>query len=228
MQRRRQRMAWAALAVSLPLAAAYAGSVVGVWDIGPRPSGSISYAVDPALGRAAAEGARDAFAAWDGANEDLVLTESESWATADVRVARMDVTCSGGAIVSGCACLGISPLCPYMDNLQRGWHCSVPDGATIGVAAGMHGKNGSLVPYTREQMRDLVAHEFGHNLGLVHDAAAEDTSHVMSGPDDPALYSDRGYAVPERIAGDGPTPGMGVDEWAMPESCAQAWGRPPG
>lgn len=223
---RRTRMVWTALVVSLLLAAAYAGSVVGVWDIGPRPSGSISYAVDPALGHAAADGARDAFAAWDGANADLALTESESWESADIRVARMDVSCSGGAIVSGCACLGISPLCPSLDNLQRGWHCAVPDGATIGVAPGMQAKNGTLVPYTREQMRDLVAHEFGHNLGLVHDA--DDGSHVMSGPDDPALYSDRGYAVPGRIAGGGLTPGMELSEWAAPESCAAYWGRPPG
>ena len=223
---RRHRATWAALAVLLALAAAHAGSVGGVWDIGPRASGSISYAVDPTLGSAAVKGARDAFAAWDEANADLVLIETGSWAAADVRVARMDVTCSNGAIVSGCACLSILPLCPYADNLQRGWHCSVPNGATIGVAPGMHDRNGTLVPYTREQMRDLVAHEFGHNLGLVHDAA-EGGSHVMSGPDDIALYSDRGYAVPDRIAGGGPTPGMAVSEWAVPESCVQAWGQPP-
>lgn len=222
----RRRVIWIALAVALPLAAAHAGSAVGLWDIGPRPSGHISYAVDPALGRAAADGARDAFAAWDEANGDIALTESESWGSADIRVARMDVSCSGGAIVSGCACLGVSPLCPYVDNLQRGWHCAVPDGATIGVAPGVHSTNGTLVPYTREEMRDLVAHEFGHNLGLVHDAA--DRTHVMSGPDDIALYSDRGYAVPDRIAGGGPTPGIDVSEWAVPETCAASWGRPPG
>lgn len=48
---------------------ACAGSLAGAWDIGPRPSGNISYAVDPALGRAAADGARGALAAWDEANE---------------------------------------------------------------------------------------------------------------------------------------------------------------
>ena len=220
----RRRMVWAAFAAALVLAAAHAGSVVGAWDVGPRPSGRIVYAVDPALGQDAADGARDAFAAWDAANADIALVESESWATADIRVARMNVSCTNGAIVNGCACLNVSPLCPSLDNLLRGRHCVVPDGATIGVAPGMYSTNGTLVPYTKEEMRDLVAHEFGHNLGLVHRAA--DTPHIMYGPDDIALYSDRGYSVPDPIAGAGITPGMDVSEWAIPESCAASWGPP--
>ena len=200
----RQRMVWIFLAIALPLAAAYAGSVVGVWDLGQRPSGHITYAVDPALGRIAMDGARDAFAAWDAANADIVLVESMSWSEADIRVARMDISCTDGTAIVGCACLGMSPLCPYLDNLQRGWYCTVPDGATIGVVPNMCGTGEALVPHTREQMRDLVAHELGHNLGLVHDA--EDGSHVMFGPNDIALYSDRGYVVPVRIAGGGTTP----------------------
>ena len=199
--------------------AAQAGQLAGALDVMARATGQITYAIDRELGPTAVDGARDAFDAWDAANDDIALAESETWTRADVRVARTDVFCARGHIVNGCACLGMSALCPAVDNALRGWGCPVPDGATIGVAPGVYGTDGSLAPYTREQMRDLVAHEFGHNLGLAHNEG--DRLHLMHGLPDMVPYSDRGYTVPAPLVNGNMTPGIPADEWAAPESCAR-------
>ena len=217
MSRHRSLLGVAAVIASAMLIVVQAGQLAGTWDYMPRVSGQITYAVDRELGKAAIDGARDAFAAWDAANDDIVLVESETWAAADVRVARMDVFCAAGKIVNGCACLSMSPGCPFVDNMLRGHGCPVPAGATVGVAPGMYDKGGTLKPHTRGEMRDLVAHEFGHNLGLEHNG--KNLSHLMHGQPGVAAYSDRGYAVPEPIAKGGMTPKIPANDWNAPESC---------
>lgn len=206
------------VAITMPIIVVQTGYMAGAWDYMPRVSGQITYAVDRELGRAAINGAHDAFAAWDAANDDIALVESETWAAADVRVARMDVFCADRMIVNGCACRSMSPGCPIVDNMLRGHTCPVPAGATMGVAPGMYDKNGTLAPYTRGEMRDLVAHEFGHNLGLEHNG--KDLSHLMHGRPGIVAYSDRGYAVPEPVAEGGMTLKIPVNEWDVPETCA--------
>ena len=220
------RRIWGVLVAALAMTAAVsimqAGSLAGAWDIAPREEGLFTYAIDRRIGQAAVEGARDAFAAWDEANTDVTLEESGTWADADVRVAGMELFCADGRIIQGCACKSLSLACPVIDNILRGWACPVPAGATIGVASGVRGMDGSITPFAREHMRDLVAHEFGHNLGLEH---TESAGHMMQGPRGIIPYSDRGYTVPESIAG-GAAPwgheasGLVAGEWDMPESCA--------
>lgn len=172
-----------------------------MWDIAAHPRGDITYSVDRRLGLAGVAGAHDAFEAWDAANPDITLSVSDTWEHADVRVAHMDAFCTGMMLSYGCACIGLSPLCPDVENLLR-WgdlECHVPSGATIGVSRGLHARDGTPVMFTRDQMRDLVAHEFGHNLGLRHNSG--DETHLMYGQYDPIPYSDHGYVVPDEIAG---------------------------
>ena len=215
-------MAWtrgrAALACAPSLAAAIViaaqlGVLAGAWDMMPRDG--YTYAVDPAIGAGGADGARDAFSAWDAANAGVSFREA-AWDGADIRVGSMEGACVGDPFVKGCACLGLWPGCPAVDNAVRFMKCPVPDGATIGVFPGVYAANGTLAPYTREQMRDLVAHEIGHNLGLHHNMG--DRSHLMHGPDGVLPYSDGGYAVPDAIAGGG-TPAIPASEWDAPDAC---------
>ena len=214
---RRARIALCAAAAAAAVIAVQAGHLAGAWDVAPRESGRLTFALDRQLGAAAIHGARDAFAAWDAANTGLVMVETAAWSSADVRVAEMEVSCFGGEVVNGCACASLSALCPEADNMLRGWSCRVPDGATIGVAQGVYDTDGTMVVYTREDMRDLVAHEFGHNLGLVHNG--EDSSHLMHGRSWTVPYSDRGYVLPEPISVGGHVPEVPAVEIALPESC---------
>ena len=200
------------IAVFFPVLAFQLGSLPGIWDIGLREPGYVTYAVDCRLGQAAVDGAHDAFDAWDEANWNIVLEESSSWSEADVRVARMYEVLPGIRLANGCACIGVSPLCPLTDNVVPGLFCHIPNGGTIGVFTGLHYMNGTFVPYSRDMMRDLIAHEFGHNLGMSHDTV--NMSHMMYG--EHALYphSDRGYVIPEPIAGDDTIPAASADEVA--------------
>ena len=202
---RAYKLYWAVIACilagSCALVLYHEGQKAGMWDIATHPRGDITYSVDRRLGLAGVAGAHDAFKAWDAANPDITLTVSDTWEHADVRVARMDAFCTGMTLSYGCACIGLSPLCPDVENLLR-WgdlECHVPSGATIGVSRGLHARDGTPVMFTRDQMRDLVAHEFGHNLGLRHSSG--DETHLMYGQYDPIPYSDHGYVVPDEIAG---------------------------
>lgn len=191
------------------------GIVAGAWDAAARDPGHITYAIDPAIGPEGVAGARDALSAWDAANGGVSFREA-AWGDADVRIGKMETTCADGLIVRGCACLGLWPGCPVVDNAVRFMRCPVPDGATIGVSPGIHAINGTLAPYTREQMRDLVAHELGHNLGLHHNTGNQ--SHLMYSRDRILPYSDRGYVVPDAVVDDW-TPAIPVSEWDAPDSC---------
>ena len=213
--RRRAAAACAAFPALAVFIAAQLGILAGAWDVMPREPG-YTYAIDPAIGAVGAGGARDAFSAWDAANAGVPFREA-AWGEADIRVGSMEGTCAGGGpLVKGCACLGLWPGCPSVDNAVRLLKCPVPDGATIGVYPGVYAANGTLAPYTREQMRDLVAHEIGHNLGLHHNTA--DRSHLMHGTDGALPYSDRGYEVPDAVADDW-TPAIPASEWGAPRAC---------
>lgn len=208
-------MVWAfPLCISVAILAQL-GILAGMWDLVPRESGPITYAVDPAIGAGGLAGARDALSAWGATNEGMSF-RAAAWDVADVRIGWMETTCIKGHIVKGCACLGLWPGCPAIDNAVRFSDCSVPDGATIGVSSGVYAVNGTLVPYTREQMRDLIAHELGHNLGLHHNTG--NRSHLMYGPDGFLPYSDQGYAVPDAIADD-VTPAIPASKWDAPDAC---------
>lgn len=205
----------APLAAVMLFVLAFPLGMLGIaWELATRGDG-YTYSIDPALGANGMAGARDAFFAWSDANDGIYFKES-AWDDADVRVGWMETTCVKGLIVRGCACLGLWPGCPAIDNAFRRLACSVPDGATIGVSPGVHAINGTLVPYTREQMRDLVAHELGHNLGLHHNTG--NLSHLMYGRDGIPFYSDLGYAVPDAVVHDW-TPTIPVSEWDAPDAC---------
>lgn len=212
----RRRAALVCLAFLAPAVfiSAQLGILAGAWDMVPRESG-YTYAVDPSIGATGVDGAHDAFFAWDTANAGVSFREA-AWDAADIRVGSMEGMCVGNPLVKGCACLGLWPGCPAVDNAVHFMGCPVPDGATIGVFPGIYTINGTLDPYTREQMRDLVAHEIGHNLGLHHNTG--NRSHLMHGLYWAPPYSDNGYAVPDAIAGGG-TPAIPLSEWDAPDAC---------
>ena len=188
------------LAVSVVIMAQL-GILASAWDLMPRESG-YTYALDPALGVNGIDGAHDAFSAWSSANAGMSFKEV-AWDDAEIRVGKMSATYASGRIVKGCACLGLWPGCPAIDNVVPGRGCFVPDGATIGVSSVVCAINGTLGVHTRAEMRYLVAHEIGHNLGLNHNT--DNQSHLMYGPDRVLPYSDRGYNIPD-IADRGWTP----------------------
>ena len=173
------------------------GVVAGAWDAAARDPGHVTYAIDPAIGPDGVAGARDALSAWDAANGGVSFREA-AWAVADVRIGRMKTIYADGQAVMGCACLGLWPGCPAVDNAVRLMRCPVPDGATIGVSPGYHAANGTWVPHARGEMGRLVAHEVGHNLGLHHNTG--NLSHLMHGLGGILPYSDRGYGVPDGVA----------------------------
>ena len=215
---RKHGLAAVAVAVVAVVAVmALAGFSGGTFDEMSRETGRLTFALDPRLGPEATAGAIDAFSAWDAANPDLALAEAEAWSTADVRVAAMDVVCTGEQIINGCACRGLSLLCPELDNIEIGRACRVPGGATIGVAQGVYASSGEFLAYSRADMRDLVAHEFGHNLGLVHTTVS---SHLMYGRVGDYPYSDRGYDVPAPISAWGHAPHLPVAELDAARTCA--------
>ena len=212
-------MVLAALIIALPIVA-YAITQSSAWDVALRESGYVTYAVDCGLGDAAVGGAHDAFKAWDEANDGITLAESESWSEADVRVARMDALATISERIDGCACIGVSPVCPILNNVVH-WSvgCVIPNGGTIGVVDDGSDVDEERYPYARALMRDLVAHEFGHNLGIVHNTA--NRSHMMYGPHAVPPHTDRGYVIPERIAGDDTVLAALAAKRGMPESCSE-------
>ena len=217
---RLRRLALLLMVPVVPVIVAYATTLSGAWDVALRESGYVTYAVDCGLGDAAVGGAHDAFKAWDEANDGIVLAESGSWSEADVRVARMDAPVIASAPIDGCACIGVSPMCPILDNALFGLGgCVIPNGGTIGVVDDGSDVGEERYPYARALMRDLVAHEFGHNLGIVHNTA--DPSHMMYGPHAVSPHTDRGYAIPERIAGDDTVLAALAAKRGMPESCSE-------
>ena len=214
-------MALVVLAVVVLAVAAYAATLSGAWDVALRESGYVTYAVDCGLGDAAVGGAHDAFKVWDEANDGITLAESESWSEADVRVARMDARVTVSERIDGCACIGVSPVCPILDNGVHWWlgGCVIPNGGTIGVVDDGSDVGEERYPYARALMRDLVAHEFGHNLGISHNTA--NRSHMMYGQHALFPHTDRGYVIPERIAGDDTVLAALAAKRGMPESCAE-------
>lgn len=193
----RAALACAAFLAIAAVILAQLGIVAGAWDAAMRDSGYVTYAIDPAIGAEGVAGARDALSAWDSANGGVSFREA-AWGDADVRIGRMDTVYADGQAVRGCACLGLWPGCPVVDNAVRLMRCPVPDGATIGVSPGYNAADGTWVPHARDEMGRLVAHEVGHNLGLHHNTG--DPSHLMHGRDGILPYSDRGYAVPDDTA----------------------------
>ena len=217
---RLRRLALLLVVPAVPVIAAYAATLSGAWDVALRESGYVTYAVDCGLGDAAVGGAHDAFKAWDEANDGIVLAESKAWDKADVRVARMDAPVIASAPIDGCACIGVSTMCPILDNALFGLGgCVIPNGGTIGVVDDGSDVGEERYPYARALMRDLVAHEFGHNLGITHNTA--NLSHMMYGQHALSPHADRGYAIPERIAGDDTVLAALAAKRGMPESCAE-------
>ena len=214
---RRRKITRIVSGVIVAFVALQVATLAGVWSIGIQEPGYVTYAIDCKLGSVAVDGARDAFAAWDDMNDALILEESDTWAEADIRVAHKNAFFSiGGYLVNGCGCIGLSPMCPVESTLLG---CSIPWEATMRVSPGMYDSDGNMLGmYTREQMRDLVAHEFGHNLGLRHNVA--DADHLMHSQYELHPYSDSGYNVPQRLEGGNMTIGLPASEWTAPESCA--------
>ena len=190
----------------------------GTWDVAMQRSGYVTYAVDCGLGPAAVGGAHDAFEAWDELNGGITLAESETWSGADVRVVRMNTPVVSSGPIEGCACIGVSPMCPILDNVLFGLSgCVIPKGGTIGIIVNESGVDEARYPYARTLMRDLIAHEFGHNLGMSHNTV--NMSHMMYGPQALYPHTDRGYVIPEPIAGDDVILAASIDRWGSDESC---------
>lgn len=205
------------LCFTAPIITVFAVYVImssGVWDVAMLKHGYVTYAVDCEIGQAAVDGAHDAFESWDDANVNITLVASETWAEADIRVTRMDAPVAALNPINGCACMGVSPWCPELDSVLFG--CPIPKGGTIGLIVNNPDMNEMQYPYERALMRDLVAHEFGHNLGISHDIF--NRSHMMYGGLAMYPHTDRGYVIPERIAGDDTVLVASPDK-AFTESC---------
>lgn len=220
MSRTRKILLATIVAILVALIGTYTVILSGALDVAAQRSGHVTYAVDCELGPAAVGGAHDAFSAWDKANDGLILEESASWSEADVRVARMDSTVVTITPIDGCACIGVSPMCPALNNVLFGLGgCNIPNGGTIGIIINEPDMDEEQYPYARALLRDLIAHEFGHNLGMSHNTA--NSSHMMRGQHAMYPYMDRGYVIPERISGDDDVLAALAAKWGMPESCVR-------
>jgi len=72
-------------------------------------------------------------------------------------------------------------------------------GATIELVLGQLDCNGEFIQYDMDMIKNTVAHEFGHNLGLEHHI---DENHLMWSKDDPQIpYDTLDYNIPNRITG---------------------------
>lgn len=120
---------------------------------------------------------RDGFDTWTRANPGIVFEEVAS-GQPDITVRWIEYT---GTHV-GSACL---------DCLRNG--------AVINVVLEQPDCRDNPVAYGPGKIRNIIAHEFGHNLGLGHD---DDEDHLMYGtmpPPPPGPFDSLGYNVPEGV-----------------------------
>lgn len=121
---------------------------------------------------------RDGFAAWTKLNPGMAFEEVDS-GQPDIVIRWIEF--AGEHI--GYACV---------DCLRAG--------AIIELALEQPDCRGNQVAYGPGMIRNVLAHEFGHNLGLGH---ADDKDHLMSGstpPPEPGRFNDLGYNIPERVS----------------------------
>ena len=123
------------------------------------------------------EAVYDGFNAWSQLNPKLVFSEI-SVGDPDIRISWIDFR--GTHVGTGCL------------------NC-LHDGATIEVVLEQRDCNGKLVQYDKDMITFTVAHEFGHNLGLEHNA---DENHLMWSTDHPQIsYDALGYNIPKLPSG---------------------------
>ncbi len=116
----------------------------------------------------------DGFGAWTALNPGLLLAEAEENPVIEIRWIEYD----GGTV---------------------GWACfdCIGDDAFIEVVIHETDCNGDPVLYGPNSIRNTIAHEFGHNIGLEHHP---NWTHLMAGGDfvqDP--FDTRGYVIPEPL-----------------------------
>ena len=130
--------------------------------------------IDAGYAETARMAVRDGFEAWAEINPGVLFGETDENPVVTIRWLEP----SGD--YHGLACVGC-----------------VGDGAYIEVALYWIDCRGDPVAYGPGLIRNIIAHEFGHNLGLDH---TDDEDHLMAGEDPlPGPFDDLGYAIPERL-----------------------------
>ena len=122
---------------------------------------------------------RDGFEAWTQVNPGIVFEEVTT-GQPDIIVRWIEYT----GTHEGSACL---------DCLRNG--------AEINVVLEQPDCRDNPVAYGPGKIRNTIAHEFGHNLGLGH---TDDMDHLMFGtmpPPPPGPFNSLGYSVPEEVPG---------------------------
>ena len=144
--------------------------------------GVITYKMDPIPDRIkdkeiVLDGVYNGLIDWSQLNPKLVFSEI-STGTPDIQISWINYS----GTHSGAGCL---------DCLRYG--------ATIDIALGQPDCNGQFVQYDKDMITETIAHEFGHNLGLEHNA---DESHLMWSDNRVQIpYDTLGYNIPKLTLG---------------------------
>lgn len=142
--------------------------------------GILTYKIDPipsnlSQSSMVKKGVNDGLNFWSKKNPELVFEEISS-GKPDIAISWLEFT----GTHSGFGCV---------DCLRYG--------ATIEVVLEELDCNGGFVQYDKGTITNIVAHEFGHNLGLEHNV---DENHLMWSDIDPQIpYDTLSYNIPDRV-----------------------------